>query len=356
MIIAVAMSGGVDSSTTAALLKSQGHEVFGITMDNHADWESDIANAKQVCDILGIEHYVMPAREEYKRCVMDIFAEYYANGMTPNPCALCNRDIKMNLLLKHARAQGADLMATGHYIQMSVHDDIVEMREAKNKKKDQSYFLSLVDKNNLKNVCFPLGEIEDKSITRKMAAEFGLPNFEKEESQDICFIKHGNYKEFLHEFYSNLNLSIPGDIVLSGTKQILGKHNGIENYTIGQRRGIGIAYNEPLYVVDVDSKSNQIVVGLSSALSQDEFNLFSTNWILDTTTSFAAFVKLRSSSEKTKAEVTKTDAGASIKLLEKSTTPVTPGQICAIYSSDNTVIGAGIIASNLNRCAPQCFL
>ena len=349
MVIAVAMSGGVDSSTTAALLKSQGHDVFGITMDNHADWESDIANARQVCEILGMEHYVMPAREEYKRCVMDVFAEYYANGMTPNPCALCNRDIKMNLLLKFARSKGADLMATGHYIQMDVRDDMVEMREATNKKKDQSYFLSLVAKNNLKYVRFPLGEIEDKSITRKMAEEFGLPNFEKEESQDICFIKHGNYKEFLHEFYANLNLSVPGDIVLSGTKKILGKHNGIENYTIGQRRGVGIAYNEPLYVVDVDRNLNQIVVGSSNDWLRSKFNLFSANWILDTTTSFEALVKLRSSSEKTKAQITKTANGASIELLEKSRTPVTPGQICAIYNANNTVIGAGIIASHFNQ-------
>ena len=349
MIIAVAMSGGVDSSTTAALLKSQGHDVFGITMDNHADWESDIANARQICKILGIEHYIMPARKEYKRCVMDVFAEYYANGMTPNPCALCNRDIKMNLLLKFARSKGAELMATGHYIQMNVHNDIVEMREAKNKKKDQSYFLSLVDKNNLKNVRFPLGDIEDKSITRKMAAEFGLPNIEKEESQDICFIKHGNYKEFLHEFYSNLNISMPGDIVLSGTKQILGKHSGIENYTIGQRRGLGISHNDPLYVVDIDSKANQVIVGSSSDLLQKEFTLFSTNWILDAPGSFEAFVKLRSSSEKTKASITKTSTGACVKLLEKSSTPVTPGQICAMYDSNNAVIGAGIIAAKFKQ-------
>ena len=347
MIYAVAMSGGVDSSTTAALLKSQGHDVFGITMDNHADWESDIANARQICEILGIEHYVMPAREEYKRCVMDIFAEYYANGMTPNPCALCNRDIKMNLLLKFALSKGADLMATGHYIQMDVHDDIVEMREAKNKKKDQSYFLSLVDKNNLKYVRFPLGEIEDKSITRKMAEEFGLPNFEKEESQDICFIKHGNYKEFLHEFYANLNLSVPGDIVLSGTKQILGKHNGIENYTIGQRRGVGVSHNEPLYVVNIDSQANQVVVGSSSDLFRDKFTLFSTNWMLDVPTTFEAFVKLRSSAEKTKARITKTDTGATVEMLSETKTPVTPGQVCAIYNANNAVVGGGIIAKLL---------
>lgn len=343
MIYAVAMSGGVDSSTAAVLLKSQGHKVFGVTMDNHADWKSDIESAKQVCELLEIEHFVMPARDEYKRCVMDVFAEYYANGMTPNPCALCNRDIKMNLLLKFAKSKGADLMATGHYIRMNVDGDNIEMREAQNAKKDQSYFLSLVNRNNLKYVRFPLGDIEDKETTRKIAKDFGLPNFDKQESQDICFIKNGNYKDFLHEFYANMNLAVPGNIVLSGTKQILGKHNGIENYTIGQRRGVGIAHNEPLYVLDIDRNNNQIIVGKADALSVSTFKLFSTNWILDCPETFEALVKLRSSSEKTEAKISKTETGASVELINSSKTPVTPGQICAMYSKDNVVIGAGII-------------
>lgn len=349
MIYAVAMSGGVDSSTVAALLKSQGHEIFGVTMDIHAYCSDAVESAQKVCELLKIPHYVVDLKAEFKRCVMDVFAQYYTLGMTPNPCALCNRDIKMNLLLRFVLAKGADLMATGHYVQMDVNDDIVEMREANNKRKDQSYFLSLVDKNNLKYIRFPLGEIGDKSITRQMAEKFGLPNFKKEESQDICFIKHRNYKEFLREFYSKLNLTMPGEIVLSGTKKILGKHNGIENYTIGQRRGVGIAYNEPLYVVDVDRNLNQIVVGSSNDWLRSKFTLFSANWILDTTTSFEALVKLRSSSEKTKAQITKTANGASIELLEKSRTPVTPGQICAIYNANNTVIGAGIIASHFKQ-------
>ena len=343
MVIAVAMSGGVDSSTTAALLKSKGYDIFGITMDNHADWISDINSAKSVCDVLGIKHYVMPAREEYKKCVMDVFAQYYANGMTPNPCALCNRDIKMNLLLKFALSHGADAMATGHYIQMEVHEDDVKMYEAKNTKKDQSYFLSLVDRNNLKHVIFPLGGIEDKSQTRQMAQEYGLPNFEKEESQDICFIKHGNYKEFLGEFYSELGISMPGNIVLAGTKQILGKHNGIENYTIGQRRGIGISHNEPLYVTRLDKENNQVIVGKSGDLFLKTFKIFSTNWIIDCPDEFEAYVKLRSSSTKTKAAIKKNEKEAVIELVGRSCTPVTPGQICAIYTDDNMVIGGGII-------------
>ncbi len=341
---AVAMSGGVDSSTTAALLKSQGYNIFGITMDHQSDSIADIENAKRICDILEIPHFVMPARDEFKSKVMDVFAEYYSNGLTPNPCAICNRDIKMNMLLKFARSKGADLMATGHYINMEVDGDSILMSESANPKKDQSYFLSLVDRNNLKYVRFPLGKIKDKSETRKMAENFGLPNFAKKDSQDICFIQDGNYKKFLSEFYSNLNLFAEGNIKLKGTDKVLAKHNGIVNYTIGQRRGLGIAFNEPLYVVSLDSKNNEVIVGPSNDLERRHFSIFSTNWVIEMPESFEAFVKLRSLSKKSKAKILKTENGAEIELLEKSLTPVTAGQICAIYNSENAVIGGGIIS------------
>lgn len=341
---AVAMSGGVDSSTTAALLKAQGHEVFGITMDTYTELQDSIEQAREICKILKIDHYVLQAHDEFKRCVIDVFAEYYANGMTPNPCALCNRDIKMNLLLKFAKEQGADLMATGHYVNLTVDSGVVMMYEAKNAKKDQSYFLSLVKKENLECVRFPLGDIEDKNETRELANSFGLPNFDKKDSQDICFIKDGNYKKFLSEFYSDLNLFSEGSVRLKYGDKILAKHNGIANYTVGQRRGLGIAHNAPLYVIELNAENNEVIVGTEDDLDIRQFSIFSMNWIIEMPQSFEAWVKLRSLSKKTKAMIHKTASGANVELLEKSATPVTAGQICAIYNAQSVVVGGGIIS------------
>lgn len=344
-VYAVAMSGGVDSSTTAAMLQARGHQVFGVTMDIHEHCSAVIEGAASVCRTLGIPHFVLDARVEFQRWVMDVFAEYYAHGMTPNPCAFCNRDIKLSLLLNFAFSKGADLMATGHYVNMSVDGVQVLLREAANPRKDQSYFLSLVARGNLRRVRFPLGNVSDKSETRKMAAEFGLHNFAQKDSQDICFIKEGNYKRFLKEKYPDLGVFENGDIRLLDDGQALGKHDGIVNYTIGQRRGLGVAFNEPFYVIALNAGKNEVIVGNASALDRREFGIFSANWILDMPSEFEATVKLRSLSGKTKARITKNNDGseAKVELLEPSTTPVTPGQVCAIYDAHSTIIGAGII-------------
>lgn len=344
LIYAVAMSGGVDSSATATILKNAGYEIFGITMNIHEYCSSAIENAEKVCEKLGIQHFVFDCKVEFRKNIMDVFANYYANGLTPNPCALCNRDIKMNLLLKFAIEKGANLMATGHYVKMSIDDEFVKLQEAKNQNKDQSYFLSLVNKENFKNIRFPLGNFSDKLETRKMAASFGLHNFEQKDSQDICFIQNGNYKSFLKDFYSNLNLFSSGDIKLNGTNRALAKHNGIANYTIGQRRGLAIAFNDPLYVTELNSNENEVIVGTKKDLVRMQFSLFEINWLVDVDDSFIAFVKLRSFSKKTKAEITKNEENkVIINLLDIPTTPVTPGQVCAIYDEANIVLGAGVI-------------
>lgn len=337
------MSGGVDSSAVAAILKNEGHDVFGITMFLHEYSKSSIINAQKVCEILDIQHFVFDIRKNFKKCVMDTFADYYSKGLTPNPCAFCNRDIKLNLLLQFAKDKGADFMATGHYANLKINEGEVILIEAENKSKDQSYFLSLVSKDNLKYVKFPLGKVQNKSKTRKIAESFGLHNFEKKDSQDICFIQNGNYKDFLKTFYSEIPLFRQGNIRLLNTNKILGKHNGITNYTIGQRKGLGISYETLLYVINLDSKQNEVIVGSKEDLEKSQFNILHTNWILDYPKDFEGYVKLRSVAKKVKAKIKKNINGASIELLGKSQTPVTNGQVCAIYNSSNEVIGAGII-------------
>lgn len=337
------MSGGVDSSAVAAILKNEGYDIFGITMHIHQYSEPSIVNAKKVCEKLNIPHFIFDIQEEFKNNIMDVFADYYAKGLTPNPCAFCNRDIKLNLLLHFARDKGADFMATGHYANLKVENNNVILSESKNKAKDQSYFLSLVSKDNLKYIKFPLGIISDKSKTRKIAKSFGLHNFEKRDSQDICFIQQSNYKKFLKSCYPKLLLFSQGNIRLINTDKILGKHNGISNYTIGQRKGLGVSYESPLYVISLDPKQNEVIVGPKEYLEKKNFNILHTNWLLDYPNSFEGYVKLRSAAKKTKAKIEKNINGATIELLEKSQTPVTKGQVCTIYNSSNEIIGGGII-------------
>jgi tRNA-specific 2-thiouridylase len=345
-VFAVAMSGGVDSSVVAALLQNQGHDVFGITMDIHENCVQDLEDAAEVCKKLLIPHYVVDVRARYKEKVIDLFVEYYSKGFTPNPCALCNRDIKLNFLLDVVMEKGADFMATGHYAKLQIHGKNVLLSEALNLQKDQSYFVSLAPREKLKYVQFPLGNTKSKDETRKMAAEFNLPNFEKDESQDICFIRNESYKEFLKKI-SGTNLNNAGNIKLLKTGKIIGQHNGIVNYTVGQRKGLGISHEIPLYVVKLNPESNDVIVGEKKDLDIRSFSIFSTNWLVDSKPEFEAFVKLRSFGKKSKAIIKKNDENAAdIQLLEKSPTPVTSGQICAIYSEGNMVLGGGIIINN----------
>ncbi|MDR0695284.1 MAG: tRNA 2-thiouridine(34) synthase MnmA [Holosporales bacterium] len=341
---AVAMSGGVDSSAVAALLLAEKNDVVGLTMDIHENCMEDIENAERVCKVLGIEHHVVNVRKEYKAKVIDVFASYYANGLTPNPCVLCNRDIKFDLLMRAAKANGAEKLATGHYVSMTVDGDVVRMREAKNQKKDQTYFLSLVLRANLKDALFPLGSIQDKEETRKLAQSLGLPNFAQQESQDVCFIPGGNYKTFLKDLYGGMNLFAPGNIKAIETGAIVGQHNGIANYTVGQRRGIGVTSKDPLYVTSIDPKNNEIVVGSAGSLKVANFKAVDVNWIVDMPEQFEAFIKQRSLCTKTPAVICKLDDNTiDVRLIGESATPIASGQICAMYDGDGIVIGGGII-------------
>ena len=353
---AIAMSGGVDSSMAAVLIQREGHNLFGLTMHIHDNCSKAIEDAKKICDTIGIQHHVLDLRDEFKTLVIEEFVRYYQNGKTPNPCALCNRDIKMNLLLKFALKKGANFMATGHYVNLTVDDnEHVFMKEAANLKKDQSYFLSMVSRENLKLIRFPLGNMKNKDETRALALEAGLHTFSKKDSQDICFIKDNDYKKFLQNFQTNSNLFNYGHIILAQSGEILGKHNGIANYTIGQRKGLGISYPEPLYVLKIDSSNCNVIVGTKQDINESEFSIKDINWIIDQAELFQAFVKLRSIAEKSLAIIKKLpNNSAKIVLQTESKTPITPGQICAIYSSENYVIGAGIIEKP--SCATPAFV
>ncbi|MDR1609802.1 MAG: tRNA 2-thiouridine(34) synthase MnmA [Holosporales bacterium] len=343
---AVAMSGGVDSSTTAAILLNDGHHVIGVTMDIHEHSAAAVDGARKICELLGIEHFVLDARLEFKRLVMDVFASYYARGLTPNPCALCNRDIKMSLLFDYAKSLGASKLATGHYAHMSVDGGTVKLREATNIKRDQSYFLALISKQNLRDVLFPLGDVKDKEDTRRAAKSFGLPNFEQEDSQDICFIPDGNYKSFLRSHYNELDMFVPGDMKLFHSGKTIGRHYGIANYTVGQRRGLGVSHSSPLYVKEVDQLKNEITLCHSDELSTMCFEVSNVNWILEMHNSFEAFVKQRSACPKTPALITKiAETRISVELSKRPSSPITGGQICVMYDSENIVIGGGIISA-----------
>jgi tRNA-specific 2-thiouridylase len=222
----------------------------------------------------------------------------------------------------------------------------VILKESKNFKKDQSYFLSLIPKENLKKIVFPIGDIENKRKTRSLVEEFGLPNFQQKESQDICFITEGDYKNFLKTSYPNLNLFVQGNIKLKDPAKVIGKHSGIANYTIGQRKGLGISYQAPLYVKKLNISDNEIIVGAKNETPDDleQFYVDEFNWLSASLESFTALVKLRSNCKKIKSKITKINATEIlVQLLEHSPVPITCGQICAVYNDEGVILGGGII-------------
>ena len=344
---AVALSGGVDSSTTAAILLNQGYEIFGVTMltqqngcQNVIDRASEVA--KQLC----IEHYIFDVIDEFKKEVIDYFINSYLNGITPNPCAICNRKIKLNKLLAFAQEKGADYLATGHYANIDYINNNLYLRESKNLLKDQSYFLSLTSKEHLKYIKTPLCNIQNKQETRDLAKKFGLNNFQEQDSQDICFIRNGDYISFIRENMEDKSLlDNHGDVILKNTNNIISQHKGLINYTIGQRRGLGIANKEPLYVTKIDINNNALIVGNKRDLIIKEFQVNQLNWLLNINNNeFECYVKVRAGHSKYKSLVRIVDNDTiSITLLEDNTVAICPGQICALYKNDNVVIGAGII-------------
>lgn len=337
-VIAVAMSGGVDSSTVAYLLKKQGYKIFGITMKTCGEEDKD---AKRICDDLGIEHYLLDVREEFEKEVIDYFVDEYSSGRTPNPCMVCNRKIKFGKLIEYAKELGAEALATGHYA--NIIDGTLAIGDDMNK--DQVYFLSQIKKENLKHIIFPIGKME-KPAVRELAKNLGVRVYAKKDSQEICFVEDGKLKDFLLEKSAG-KIGKSGQIVnLKG--KVLGKHEGLAFYTIGQRKGLGIASATPLYVVELDKKNNRVIVGsneelMKKTLIANQLNLFLVEDV-EELDGLECFVKARSRDRLHSCRVKVIDRDTiEILFIEDSIRAVTPGQGAVLYTNDGKVIASSFI-------------
>lgn len=347
--IAVAMSGGVDSSVTAALLKQQGHEVIGITMSLFAPHGSGsgspVHDAAIVAEHLGIPHHVADFAPDFSRLIIGDFIDEYRAGHTPNPCVRCNRYIKFGLLLDKARELGADLLATGHYAKKTVDaDGTCHLLVAANSRKDQSYFLYTLTQPQLQHVMFPLGAIENKDEVRRLAREFALPVAEKSDSQEVCFIPNDDYVSFL-EVNCALGAA-DGDIIhLDG--RIVGRHHGTHRYTIGQRKGLGIAWSEPLYVTGIDAERNIVLVGEQQHVYAAGLHAGEVSWVVAPETGeFAATCKIRYRHQPVDCRVRLLEGGACDLTFDQPQKAVTPGQALVFYR-DGEVMGGGRIIRSL---------
>ena len=355
--VVVAMSGGVDSSTVAGLVKKEGYNVTGITLKLYDDVKvsaksrqccagQDIMDAKRVANQLNIDHKVLYYQKKFKRDVIDNFVESYMAGETPIPCVQCNQTVKFRDLYEYSKELGADVLITGHYVNTIHNNGISEMYRAKDHERDQSYFLFNINKDQLNFLRFPLGKFTKKE-TREIAKELKLNVADKPDSQDICFVPNGDYSTIIKKFRPD---SFKRGNIIDLNDKILGTHGGIINFTIGQRKGIGIADKEALYVIKINSNSNEIVVGPKSALKVDKIRLRNLNQLCNNIEDYKSnlFVKVRSTGKLLKAEVKVNDTIAEVKL-ENKEIGISPGQACVFYSKNNIgdkVLGGGWIDSN----------
>ncbi len=349
--VLLGMSGGVDSSVAAILLQKEGYEVYGVTLKlwEGEEQESTCCNleatldAKRVCDQLGIPHYTMNAKEQFNEHVIQDFICQYKNCRTPNPCIECNKYLKFGYMYQKAKELEIDYLATGHYAKMEYSEEYGRyvLKKANNIEKDQSYVLYSMPKELLGKVVFPLANMESKEEIRKVAREHNLQVANKPDSEDICFIPDGDYKKFLEE---NSNLRAKEGNIVNLKGEILGKHQGLYRYTIGQRKGLGIAYSEPLFVIGFKPEKNQLIVGTEKEIYQKEMLVNQINFLLidQLESPMKVMVKTRYSSKEYLAIIEMVQEDTIKVTFDEEVSRITPGQ-SAVFYIDDMVLGGGKI-------------
>ena len=361
--VVVAMSGGVDSSVAAALLVEQGYDVVGMMMrlwseetvngdaHNRCCTPEQMGDARRIADKLGIPFYVLDTKDVFRNTVVEYFIDQHRQAFTPNPCLECNRHIRFTWLLNNALALDADYLATGHYARVTKTDNgEVLLKKGIDEHKDQSYVLSVLAQEKLRHAMFPIGEYPKPEV-RKLAEKFGLPTASKQDSQDLCWLGDGDYRRFLVDYAPDVMQ--PGPIVLTNGEQI-GEHTGLANYTIGQRKGLGVSYDVPLYVIATNPYRNALIVGVRDELGQDILTAKRVNWVSDNvpTEPFYAQVKIRYKAKAVPAWVEPLPDDRIHVRFDEPLRDITPGQGAVVYDGD-VVLGGGVIERQKTSVPPS---